>query len=101
MNISSSISEFNVSSLDGVRGAKIYAWPGYRQAAVEKISPTELDIHKSAIQILLPKEERDEVIRSFIESKNLENKNDSLYTSNGKNYAASFAVAGTLFSALV
>ena len=96
MNISNSISELNFSSISGVHGAKIYAWPGYRQSPIEKISPTELDINRSGIEVLLPKNERDEMVRSFLESKN-----DSLYTANGKNYAASFAIVGTLFSALV
>lgn len=100
MNISNAISEFNVSSVGG-RSAKIYAWPAYSQAAIGKINPIELDIHKSTIQVSLPQDEREKIISSFLESKNLENKNDSLYTSNGKNYAANFAIVGTLFSALV
>jgi len=99
MNISRAVSELNFSPID--RSAKVYAWSPYRQSAIEKISPLELDIHQSSIQVLLPQEERNEIINSFLESKNLENKNDSLYTSNGKNYAANFAIVGSLFSALV
>jgi len=101
MRISGAVSGLNFPPIDGVRGAKVYAWTPYRQSAIEKTNPIEFDIHRSAIQVLLPKEERNEIISSFLESKNLENKNDSLYTSNGKNYAANFAVVGSLFSALV
>ena len=96
MNISNSMSEFNVRSIDGLHSAKIYTWPNYRQASIERINPVEPDNIQKSIQVLLPKEERDELIRSYIE-----NKNDSFYTPNGKNFAASFAVVGTLFDALV
>ena len=96
MNISNSISEFNVRSIDGLRIEKIYTWPRYRQAAVERTNPVESDIIQNSIQVLLPKDERDELIRFYTETKN-----DSLYTPNGKNYAANFAIVGTLFDALV
>jgi len=96
MNISNSISELNFPSVGGVGSAKIYAWPNYRQASVERVNPVELDVFQNSIQVLLPKEEREEIARSFMETKN-----ESFYTPNGKNFAAGFAVVGTLFDAII
>ena len=96
MNISNSMTAFNVRSIDGLRSEQIYVWPRYGQTTIERTNPIESDFIQNSIQVSLPREERDELIRSYIE-----NKNDSLYTPNGKNYAASFAIVGTLFDALV
>ena len=96
MNISNSVSALNFASIHGLRNEKIYAWPNYGQASVERINPIESDILQNSIQVLLPKHERDEFIRAF-----MEDKSNSSYTPNGKNFAANFAIVGSLFDAVV
>jgi len=96
MNISNAVSALNFASIDGLRNERIYAWPNYRQASIERINPLEADVLQNSIQVLLPKNERDEIIRSFIEDKS-----NSSYTPNGKNFAANFAIVGSLFDAVV
>ena len=121
MNISNSMSVFNFPPVNGARAEKIYAWPNYGESSVGRVNPinnsgsggyqyipqvpvgaansTDSDVLQNGIQVLLPQQEREEMIRSHIE--NFEAKNDFLYTPNGKNYAANFAIVGSLFDALV